>query len=133
MIADEAPVLSNDEVVGLWCQYWIAPSAPEPAPLTPRADTAQYLFLPDGRFAWRAQTSAGSEPRKQAGTWRVSGAWLLLSDAQGQVIEQLAIADCPSNPEAEQLDARYRCRSLGGQAFWLSKPVDAVDVAQYLP
>ncbi len=128
----EPPLLSNDQVVGLWCEYWIAPNQVAAAAPARSADTQQYLFLEDGRFGWRAETAAGQEPKQRSGQWRIEGAAIVLRDGGGQVLEQLAIADCPSNPEAEQLDARYRCRSLGGKAFWLSKPADEVDARQYL-
>lgn len=131
-VSAEPPVLSQDQVVGLWCEYWIAPNQADAVAPTRSADTQQYLFLDDGRFGWRAETAAGQEPKHRSGQWRVEGSAIVLRDGAGQVLEQLAIADCPSNPEAEQLDARYRCRSLGGKAFWLSKPASEVDASQYI-
>lgn len=129
---EEPPALSNDQVAGLWCEYWIAPNQAETASPSRSADTQQYLFLDDGRFGWRAETAAGQEPTRREGQWRVVGSAIVLRDSAGQVLEQLAIADCPSNPEAEQLDAGYRCRSLGGKAFWRSKPANQVDASQYI-
>lgn len=133
-----APALANDQVVGLWCEYWIAPTTAAaattatPAAPTRSADTQQYLFLEDGRFGWRAETTTDDAPKQRSGKWRVVGEQIVLVDAAGQVIEQLAIADCPANPEAEQLDARYRCRSLGGKAFWLTQAATEVDPSHYI-
>jgi hypothetical protein len=129
----EAPVVANDQVVGLWCQYWIPPAGSHSAAPLRRADSEQYLFLSDGRFGWRAESAPGQEPRKRSGQWRVSGGAIVLTDPAGQVIDQLAVADCPANPEAEELDTTYRCRSLNGDAFWLSKPADSIDASIFIP
>jgi len=129
----EPPAMSNDEVAGLWCQYWIPPAGIQVATPVRRADSEQYLFMPDGRFGWRAEVVPGQEPRKRSGQWRVSGSAIVLSDVGGQVIEQVAISDCPPNPEAEQVDAEYRCRSLNGNAFWFIQPADSVDDGAYIP
>lgn len=129
------PALSTDQVTGLWCEYWIAPGSPEvPASATPTrtANTQQYLFLADGRFGWRAEPEAGQEPTRRSGKWRVVGDAIVLMDAEDQVIERLAIADCPDNAEAQQLDAAYQCRSLGGKAFWLRLPPAEVDASEYI-
>lgn len=131
-VVDQPPALPNEQVVGLWCQYWIPPAGSTEASPSRSADSEQYLFLADGRFGWRAETTAGQEPRKRNGQWRVSGSAIVLTDASGQVIEQLAIAECPSNPEAEQVDQKYRCHSLNGHAFWFSKPADSVDAALFV-
>lgn len=133
--AETEPALSTEQVAGLWCEYWIAPAAAEtPASATPTrtANTQQYLFLADGRFGWRAEPETGQEPTRRSGTWRVVGDAMVLMDDAGQVIERLAIADCPDNPEAQQLDAAYQCRSLGGKAFWLRLPPAEVDASEYI-
>lgn len=132
-VAAEPPVMSNDEVEGLWCQYWIPPAGVQVAIPVRRADSEQYLFMPDGRFGWRAEVAAGQEPRRRSGQWRLNGSAIVLTDAGGQVIDQLVIAECPDNPEAEQLDAEYRCRSLNGNAFWFSQPADSVDASVFIP
>lgn len=132
-VADEAPAVPVEQVVGLWCQYWIPPEGEPVAPTPLRgADSEQYLFLEDGRFGWRAETSAGEEPKKRSGQWRISGSAIVLTDTAGQE-DRLPIAECPSNPEAEQLDARYRCSSLDGNAFWLSKSADQVEASTFIP
>jgi hypothetical protein len=34
------------------------------------------------------------------------------------IIERFELGECPSNPEAKQIDQSYTCRAFGGKAFW---------------
>lgn len=34
------------------------------------------------------------------------------------LVERFELGDCPSNPEAQRMDANYKCRAFGGKAFW---------------
>jgi hypothetical protein len=34
------------------------------------------------------------------------------------LVERYELGECPSNPEAQRVDANYACRAFGGKAFW---------------
>jgi hypothetical protein len=34
------------------------------------------------------------------------------------IVERYELGECPSNPEAKQIDQSYTCRAFGGKAFW---------------
>lgn len=128
---------------GEWVEYWSVRGD---------ADTEGYVFDGDGRFTWRApkRAQAPNAPIQKDGNYHVekadAGLHLVLqidreqfapcsapcegSDAPRVVqhatplTEQYEIGECPSNSEAERLDASYTCRAFGGKAFW-RKPTSA--------
>jgi hypothetical protein len=55
-----------------------------------------------------APCTAGSEPREV--------------DHATPIIERSELGECPSNPEAQRVDASYTCRAFGGKAFWRKAP-----------
>jgi hypothetical protein len=44
------------------------------------------------------------------------------------VVKELVLGECPPNREAENMDAGYLCRSMGGQAFW-RRPISEAEKA----
>jgi hypothetical protein len=38
------------------------------------------------------------------------------------LVERFELGECPSNPEAQRIDASYTCRAFGGKAFWRRAP-----------
>lgn len=122
---------------GEWVEYWA---------LSGGADTEGYSFTDDGRFMWRAaqKDQLPNAAIERTGTYRVETSGqapklVLQVDSERfapcakpctssqaprdvhhatPVIESLEIGDCPKNQEAEQLDASYTCRAIGGKAFW---------------
>lgn len=55
-----------------------------------------------------APCTAGTEPREV--------------DHAPALVERSELGECPSNPEAQRVDANYTCRAFGGKAFWRKAP-----------
>lgn len=138
--------LSPAELVGAWTQYW-APCG--------RADTQRYVFLPDGRFGWRAPQGTASlqGPLQQSGRYNVQDGTLVLqvererfaacssgcaNRTQPRIVEHapalslsVELGACPQNAEAEHVDAAYRCFGLAGHAFWRHELPSAADTQPF--
>jgi hypothetical protein len=137
--AGTAQPSAGSELTGTWSEYWS---------LSGQADTQRYTFSDNGEFRWAAAPSvsapqAGTLLGRQ-GKFELHKSeqrrWLVLhvaatdlagcdSACEGEegafhvehspaLVEELELADCPPNVEAQQLDAHYACLALGDNAFW---------------
>jgi hypothetical protein len=140
---DSQPSAANavrpDDLRGTWVEYWAVDGG---------ADTERYSFSELGRFEWNsasASAQAGLQTAlRKAGVFRVerngSTPVLVLEiqhetfgacatgcagsnearevDHATPLVERFELGECPSNPEAQRVDASYTCRAFGGKAFW---------------
>ena len=134
--AASAPIASTD-LLGTWVEYWAVAGG---------ADTERYAFTDATHFEWDAMNAAQQTNNpgaiRKVGTFRVERegpTWMLVLEVQREsfpacaapctsgarevdhttpLVERYELGDCPSNPEAQSVDASYTCRAFGGKAFW---------------
>jgi len=126
-----AGIPADADLVGRWVEFW-APAG--------RADTQRYELSADGRFDWYAAQRSHDAVTRRFGRFRVERAHdapAIVLQVEGHeerfgcegsaacrvthdppLEQRLALGACPPNDEAKSLDARYRCISLDGHAFW---------------
>lgn len=154
--AEEPPKAAAEPVTaadlsGTWVEYWAVSGG---------ADTERYAFSEPGRFDWHASAKLVSQQAvEKTGTFRLEvhgkATFLVLeveretfaacNSCSGEaaarrevthaspLIERYELGECPSNPEAQQIDATYTCRAIGGKAFWRKTNGFAADRAATHP
>lgn len=132
-----AEPVSAADLNGIWVEYWAVTGG--------GAETESYAFSEPGRFDWRASPKVQSQSAiGKTGKFRLEthgkGTFLVLEIEretfaacstckaaagaprevahESPLIERYELGECPSNPEAQQIDAGYTCRAIGGKAFW---------------
>ncbi len=126
-----AGAVGPEDLRGTWVEYWAVAGG---------ADTERYAFNEPGRFDWHAsqrEKAAEQSPIGKSGSFRLephgSATYLVLAIERetfggpgvprevqhpAPVVERHELGECPSNPEAKNIDASYTCRAIGGKAFW---------------
>ena len=130
-----AEPVSPGDLTGTWVEYWAVNGG---------ADTEHYAFTAPDRFDWHAAEDAAAQTAvEKRGAFRLETdgkATFLVLEVQSEkfaacqtcaqtagarevqhespLIERHELGECPSNPEAKQIDAGYTCRAIGGKAFW---------------
>jgi hypothetical protein len=130
---------ADSELTGVWAEYW-SPAG--------QAETQRYTFLQGGDFQWTSAPSAGTAasgtPLRKNGSFELKQLdqrrLLVLHVAETELagcdsacgdedaayhvahtpalLEELELSDCPPNAEAQNIDAKYACLTLGEHAFW---------------
>ena len=129
----------DSELTGVWAEYW-SPAG--------QAETQRYAFLRGNEFQWTSAPNAGTPasgtPLRKNGSFelkqRQQRRLLVLHVAETELagcdsacededatyhvahtpalLEELELSECPPNAEAQNMDAKYACLTLGEHAFW---------------
>jgi len=136
-----AAVVRPDDLRGTWVEYWAVDGGAD----TERYSFSELGHF-EWNSTYSAQTSphAPQTAVRKAGVFRLErngSTPVLVLEVQHEafaacaapceattgprevehatpLVERYELGECPSNPEAQRVDASYTCRAFGGKAFW---------------